>query len=229
VSPGAAWAQDPDALYRNRASLADARQAAGLWAAALDRQPGHFESAWKLARASYWLGGHEEGQDARDGSFKRGMRAARQAVATAPGRPEGHFWLAANMGGYAEAHGIRGGLRYRGAIRDELEKVLAMDPAYQQGSADRALGRWYFEVPGLFGGSDEKSEMHLRHALTYNPCSIVTHLFLAETLEALDRRDEAIAELRQVEGLTPDPDWIPEDTEFKARAHAMLARLTGSK
>ncbi len=54
-------------------------------------------------------------------------------------------------------------------------------------------------------------------------------MFLAETLEALDRRDDAIAELRQIETLTPDPDWIPEDTEFKAQARTMLARLTSAK
>jgi tetratricopeptide (TPR) repeat protein len=129
------------------------------------------------------------------------------------------------MGGYAENHGIRGGLKYRGTIREELEAVLAMDPAFLQGSADRALGRWYFKVPGLFGGSKQKSEDHLRRALAYNPRSIVTRLFLAETLEALDRQNDAIAELRQIANLTPDPDWIPEDTEFKAQARAMLARL----
>jgi hypothetical protein len=84
-------------------------------------------------------------------------------------------------------------------------------------------------VPGLFGGSKRKSEEHLRAALAYNPRSIVTRLFLAETLEALDRRNDAIAELRQIEGLAPDPEWMPEDTEFKAQARAMLARLTGSK
>ncbi len=157
------------------------------------------------------------------------MAAARTAIATAPDKPEGHFWLAANMGGYAENHGIRGGLKYRGTIREELEKVLAMDPAFLQGSADRALGRWYFKVPGLFGGSKQKSEDHLRRALAYNPRSIVTRLFLAETLEAQDRVADAKSELQQMAALPVDPDWAPEDTEFKAQARAMLARLTGSK
>ncbi len=93
------------------------------------------------------------------------MAAARKAIAAHPDKPDGHFWLAANMGGYAQDHGIRGGLKYRGDIRDELEKVLTLDKAFQQGSADRALGRWYFLVPGLFGGSKRKSEEHLRAAL----------------------------------------------------------------
>ena len=55
--------------------------------------------------------------------------------------------------------------------RDVLERVivLKLDPAFQKGSADRALGRWYYKVPGLFGGSRKKSEEHLRKSLTYDP------------------------------------------------------------
>lgn len=222
-------AEDPDALYANRTNLQSARQAAAIWQASIDRNPKDFAAAWKRAKAGYWLGGHESSNDARDAAYEAGMAAARVAIAAAPGKPEGHFWLAANMGGYAENHGIRGGLKYRGTIRDELEQVLAIDPAFLQGSADRALGRWYFKVPGLFGGSKQKSEQHLRRALAYNPRSIVTRLFLAETLEAMDRVDDATSELQQIAALPVDPDWAPEDTEFKAQARAMLARLTGSK
>jgi hypothetical protein len=222
-------ADDPDALYANRTNLQSARQAAAIWQASIDRNPKDFAAAWKRANAGYGLGGHESSNDARDAAYEAGMAAARVAIAAAPGKPEGHFWLAANMGGYAENHGIRGGLKYRGTIRDELETVLAMDPGFLQGSADRALGRWYFKVPGLFGGSKQKSEQHLRRALAYNPRSIVTRLFLAETLEAMDRVDDAKSELQQIAALPVDPDWAPEDTEFKAQARAMLARLTGSK
>jgi tetratricopeptide (TPR) repeat protein len=225
LSAGAASGQDADALYANRAVLADAKKAAAVWQARIDRDPKDFEAAWKRARAGYWIGGREKDPSERDRAYEQAMAAARAAIAARPNAPEGHFWLAANMGGYAEDHGIRGGLKYRGDIRASLEKTLALDPAFLQGSADRALGRWYYRVPGLFGGSKKKSEEHLRKALTYNPRSIISHIFLAETLEALDRKDEAIAELKQVIDLSPDPDWLPEDTEFKQQAKTMLQRL----
>jgi tetratricopeptide (TPR) repeat protein len=225
LSAGAASGQDADALYANRAVLADAKKAAAVWQARIDRDAKDFEAAWKRARAGYWIGGHEKDPSERDRAYEQAMAAARAAIAARPNAPEGHFWLAANMGGYAEDHGIRGGLKYRGDIRASLEKTLALDPAFLQGSADRALGRWYYRVPGLFGGSKKKSEEHLRKALTYNPRSIISHIFLAETLEALDRKDEAIAELKQVIDLSPDPDWLPEDTEFKQQAKTMLQRL----
>ena len=73
-----------------------------------------------------------------------------------------------------------------------------LDPAFQQGSADRALGRWYFKVPGLFGGSNKKSEEHLRKSLTYNPNSSSSHFFLAETL--IDMGRTARSAIRTAEG-----------------------------
>ena len=75
--------------------------------------------------------------------------------------------------------------------------MLRLDPAFQKGSADRALGRWYFKVPGLFGGSKKKSEEHLRKSLTYDPNSTASHYFLAETLFDMDREADARAELRK--------------------------------
>ena len=109
-------------------------------------------------------------------------------------------------------------MKYRGDIKDELLTVLKIDPAFQQGSADRALGRWYFKVPGLFGGSKKKSEEHLRASLTYNPNSTASRFFLAETLIEQDRKAEARAELQRVIDAPLDPDWTPEDREFKAKA-----------
>src|SRR5205823_10534163 len=103
--------------------------------------------------------------------LERGIEAARQATAIDPNRPEGHFWIAANMGTLAESFGLRAGLKYRKSIKEELEAVLRIDPAFQQGSADRALGRWYFKVPRLFGGSSKAAEEHLRASLKYNPKS----------------------------------------------------------
>jgi len=131
--------------------------------------------------------------------------------------------MAANMGTLAESFGTRQGIKYRGPIKDALEKVLAIDPAFQKGSADRALGRWYFKVPGLFGGSKTKSEQHLRKSLTYDPDSTASHYFLAETLMEMNRKDEARGELQKVIDAPLDPDWTPEDRDFKEKARRLLS------
>ena len=216
--------EDADALYRQRENVAAARHAAQIWADRLAGNGKDFESAWKLARARYWLGTH--GAEAeRKAALEAGIAAGRAAIALDPGKPEGHFWVAANMGALAESFGLRQGLKYRGDIKNELETVLRLDAAFQQGSADRALGRWYYKVPGLFGGSDKTSEEHLRKSLTYNPNSTASLYFLAETLIALKKKDEARAMLNRAIDAPVDPDWAPEDRDFKQKARALLGEL----
>ena len=217
-------ADDPDALYRARENLASAQRAEQIWADRLKQNPADFESAWKLARARYWLGGHVAEKD-RKSMLESGIEAGRAAVRIAANKPEGHFWIAANMGALAESYGLRQGLKYRGPIKDELEATLRLDPAFLEGSADRALGRWYNEVPRLFGGSNKESEAHLRKALTYNPQSTITLYFLAETLVDEGKKDEARKTLQQVLDAPLDPDWAPEDKEFKDKARKLLSEL----
>ena len=161
---------DPDALYRDRETLASATRAAEVWAARLAANARDFESAWKLARARYWLG--------TNGLPEAERRKARSNRAWPPG---GQPPPSSRNGPRATSGWPRTWARWpsrsacgRGSstatpIKESLEKVLALDPAFLQGSADRALGRWYFKVPGLFGGSNSKSEEHLRKALSLQP------------------------------------------------------------
>jgi len=216
---------DPDALYRQRDNLVSAQQAEATWAARLSRDAKDFESAWKLARARYWLGGHAD-EKARKGYLEAGIAAGRAAVAAQPNKPDGHFWIAANMGALAESFGLRQGLKYRGDIKNELETVLRLDPAYMDGSADRALGRWYYKVPGMFGGDDKKSEEHLRKSLTYKPDSTASLFFLAETLIELKKKPEAKTILQRLLEAPVDPDWAPEDREFKQKASVLVKTLS---
>jgi hypothetical protein len=129
------------------------------------------------------------------------------------------------MGALAESYGLRQGIKYRGPIKDALETVLRLDPGFQQGSADRALGRWYFKVPRLFGGSHKESERHLRESLKYNDKSTASHFFLAELLLDDNRTADARTELQKVLDAPVDPDWAPEDNEFKEKARRLLASL----
>jgi tetratricopeptide (TPR) repeat protein len=221
---GAAAADDPDALYADRANLASAKRAADIWAEKLKTDQNDFDAAWKLSRADYWLGGHAKADEQR-AYYEKGIDAGRRAVAISPYKADGHFWIAANMGMLAESFGLRQGLKYRKPIKEELETVLKIDPAYRQGSADRALGRWYFKVPGLFGGSHKLAEDHLKASLKYNENSTVSHYFLAELYEDDGRKADAKAECQKVIDAPLDPDWTPEDQEWKAKARTLLATL----
>jgi len=216
--------QDPDRLYADREKLSSALEASTIWEARLAKNPRDFESAWKLARNCYWLGGHVPESDRRK-QYERVIDAAMKAIELQPNRPEGHFWLAADMGAMAEGFGLRQGIKYRGPIKKELETVLMLDPGFMQGSADRALGRWYFRVPRLFGGSKDKSVEHLKKSLSYAPQSTASLYFLAETLIEMDRDDEAKRSLQATLAAPLDPEWTPEDKEFKEKAATLLKKL----
>jgi tetratricopeptide (TPR) repeat protein len=216
---------DPESLYRDRENPASARAAAEIWAARLATNPKDFDAASRLAQARYWLGTNGLPQPDRKAALEGGIAAARSAIAIDARRPEGHFWLAANMGALAESFGLRQGIKYRGQIKDALLTTLKIDPAFMDGSADRALGRWYFKVPGLFGGSNRKSEEHLRKSLTYNANSIISRLFLAETLADMGRKEEARKEAQAAIDAPLDPYWAPEDRRFKETAQRLLRDL----
>jgi hypothetical protein len=216
----------PDALYARREEPGQAGHAAALWIKRLAATPSDFEAAWKLSRARYWIGTNGAAAGRRE-ALDAGMAAARQAIALQPSRPEGHFWLAANMGALAESFGLSQGLKYRKPIKAALEEVLRLDAGYEAGSADRALGRWYYKVPGLFGGSNDKSEQHLRKSLAYDAHSTASWFFLAETLADMGRKAEAKAALQKVLDAPLNPHWAPEDRQWKALAKAKLAKMGG--
>jgi tetratricopeptide (TPR) repeat protein len=218
-------ADDPDALYGDRENLASARKATDIWESRLKANARDFDSAYKLSKARYWLGTNGLPEPERKAALEGGIAAARTAIAINPARPEGHFWLAANMGALAESFGMRQGIRYRGPIKDALLTTLKIDPEFLDGSADRALGRWYYKVPRLFGGSNQRSEEHLRKSLTYNPNSVISHLFLGDTLADMGRKDEARREYQAAIDAPFDADWTPEDRRFKEQAKQLLAKL----
>ena len=128
------------------------------------------------------------------------------------------------MGALAESFGLRQGIKYRGQIKDALLTTLKLDPAFLDGSADRALGRWYFKVPGLFGGSNKQSEAHLRKSLTYNPQQ--RHLAPVPRRDARRHGPQG----RSAQGCQAaidaplDPDWTPEDRRFKETAKRAAPR-----
>ena len=224
ASGAAQVASQADALYARRDDPAAARQAADLYLTQHRASPRDFVAAWKLARAAYFLGTHGAEKERRPW-LETGLAAATAAVALNDTRPEGHFWLAATMGGLAESYGLRQGLRYRSRIKQALERTLAIDPTFMEGSPDRALGRWYHKVPGLFGGSAAKAEQHLRKSLTYNPQSVVSLYFLAELYQDEGRPAEARRLYQQVLEAPRHPEYGPEDRAFKAKARGRLQAL----
>jgi hypothetical protein len=222
-APALRPAESPDALYAEREDLAKARRAALLWSSQASGGT-DYEASWKFARACYYLGTMGP-ENARDSVLDSGIAAGEQAIKIAPRQPEGHFWYAATMGARAE-RGLFAQLRYGTRIREEFERSVAAKPGWQAGSAEAALGQWYFRAPGIAGGSTARAVEMLKQALTYGPDVSNTLYSLAEVY-ATSRSTwpDARALLQRVLAAPIDPDWAPEDKAIKVKAAALLKKI----
>jgi tetratricopeptide (TPR) repeat protein len=153
----------------------------------------------RVARLSFLLG-ELSPKEEKNRYFEKGQHYGEILVKEKPDGPEGHYWLALNLCGLAEQGGARRGLKLIPEIVEELDKALKEDPAYDQAGPHRVLGRIYFECPAwpLSVGNIPQSYSHLSAAVAIAPENSTNHLFLAETLFKLGKKEEARKELQQV-------------------------------
>lgn len=153
----------------------------------------------RLARAYFILGDLAE-ESRRQGYYESGEMYADKLLKAAPGGVAGHYWKALNLAGQADVGGKLKGRKLLPRIMEELERAVALDPAYDQAGAHRVLGRIYYEAPRrpFSVGDLQKSLEHLTAAVRLAPETGTNHLYLAETLIRLDRREQARTELQQV-------------------------------
>ena len=175
-----------------------------------------------MARVGYWIGDHAALKEEKRRVFQMAIYHGKKAVQAAPERVEGHYWLAVNYGSYGEAKGVLKSLSLVKPLKAELAKVLEIDPAYDEGGADRILGRVFYELPGFIGGDKKKSLEHLLKSRELGPRVGITRIFLADTYLALGEVEKARAELEFVIGMEPDPKLIPETADEKEQARERL-------
>jgi len=212
-----------DDYYLGRQDLANVSEGVSLLRDAVAANPRDYESWWRLSKFyNYW------GRHAPDGEkvklLRAGVEAGKKAVAVEPGRVEGHFWLGANYGLIAEEGGLLDGLRLIDTIRREMETVLKLDPDYEEASGLRTLGRICYRAPFFKGGDKHRSVQLLEDCLRRFPENSLTMLYLADSYQAVGRRQEARQMLEKILQLCPDPEYGPELADNQAGAREALAK-----
>jgi tetratricopeptide (TPR) repeat protein len=183
-------------------------------------------ASWRLARSCYTLGGKQEESATRLKTYQKGIDAAKRALQLEDGSVECHYWLGVCYGKYGETKGIVNSLGLLPHIKKEMNRVIELDENYAHGGAWVVLGRMYNKVPGAFGGDNDKSLECLEKAKKLDGNHLLTHLFLADTLLDLDRREEAVKALKFVIDAPVQKDREPENADEKKLAKAKLAELT---
>lgn len=186
---------------------------------------GSYASLWEGARASFYYGYFalpKRERSKRLSVLKRGAEWAEQATKIRPNGAEGHFYRASLLGGWGEVRGLAGALVVAGDIRRAGEKALALDRSVECAGPLRLMGRFYFRLPGAFGGSNEKSLSYLEEALTICPTHPQVHIYLAETLHAEGQLERA---RKRAQWVLDNPRKGVEYRQFRADAKALLEQL----
>ncbi len=212
-----------DEKYDGRADEARVREGQELLRRAHAAYPDNYDAAWRLARMDYVLGDNSANKDAREQAFSEGQTAGEAAVSLQPNKPEGHFWLGANLGGYAESKGPLSGLASAKKLREEMEAVLRIDESYQGGSAYMALGQLDVELPEMLGGDSKRAVATLEKGLRYGDQNPLLRLELAKAYLATGRSDDARKQLNFIINMKPAPDFLPEYKETETKARQLLA------
>ena len=222
-SPSALIAQ-AEQLYAQRESIERVREAVAVARRARFADVGDYEAAWKSSKFNYYLGEHEKDEKLRAEAFREGIAAGEAAVRNGPNKPEGHFWLGANLGGRARLQGPLYALASVPDIRREMETVIRLDEGFQAGSAYLALGQIDLELPEMFGGNRERAVENLEKGLKFGENNAMLRLRLAEAYLDVKRTEDARKQLNAIFKLKPSPDYLPEYKRAEAEARALLAK-----
>jgi len=213
-----------DKLYYEMKDMAAAKEAQAKYQEVSAKVEDKYEAYWRISRILYYIGEHSDKKKEKKAIFSQGVYWAEKAVALQPEKADGHYWHGVNNGKYGETRGVLKSLALVKPIKNAMNKVLELDHSYEDGGADRVLGRVYFKLPGFAGGSKKKSLEHLLKSKELGPNDALTRVYLAETYLALKEKDKAREELEYVLNMEDDPRWISGVSEAKEQAKELLQK-----
>ncbi len=214
-----------DRLFAGRDELRNLQRAEALLIARTKEHPLEYESLWRIGRIQYCLAEAQREKNAKLKYYESGVEVSQRAAKLRPDRPEGHFWLAANLGSSCELRGVWASLRSLSTIRLEFEKVIEIAPSYDYGNAYLALAEINMRLPGFMGGNDQKGIELLEKGLQLAPHNHDLKLTLASAYSKKSRKPEARQLLQQILEST-DPQMSPrESAEARSQAQKQLQAL----
>jgi predicted Zn-dependent protease len=210
-----------DNLFKQRSEVSNLREAIKTLASARMTDQRNFEVEWKFAKYNYFLGRHTEDEKEKNAAFEKGREAALIASRMEPDKPDGHFWYAANLGELCRLNPVTVAIKSIADVKTALNKVIEIQPGYQNGSAYDALAQIELQT-SLTGGKPEKAAEYLEKALAIEKNNTSLRLHLAEAYLAMNKDAEARAQLDELLKMKPSPDYVPEYNQDVAEAKKML-------
>lgn len=234
--------QEADGYYDNRGAVfhqdkliaddANINQAIELYKKAIETSTGaeKEEAIWKLMRAYYFKGKYTTNDsEAKKKIYDLGKDLGKAGLAEFPESVGIHLFSAIVWGVWGEEYGIMKAARQgvAGKIKEHCEKVIQLDPNFDEGGGYRVLGRVYFKapkIPLILGWPSKKKAVEiLEQGYKIAPRNLNTRQFLAEALYSQDQKERAIQMMKDILAETETIEGIAEDAVIKSEVKASLA------
>lgn len=146
---------------------------------------------------------------------------------------EALYFRGINLGQWGQANGVTSSLSRWGELKDTMLLIIDLGLAeIHQYGANRTLGRGYFKIPALLGGSMKKAEQYLKEAYV-NTLDVsqkfsangYNTLYYAELLYEIGDEDDAVAMLEAfvaADASVLNPDSLPETRAAQRDAQKLL-------
>lgn len=207
-------------------------KAIGLYRRAFDEGTGatREEACWKLIRACFFLGQYAATEsEAKKGAYDIGKGMGAEGLGIFPESVAIHTWTGIIWGVWGEEYGIIRSARegVAGRIRQHGEKVVALDPDFQDAAGYRLLGRLHYKAPRipliLGWPSKKKAVEYLEEAHRMAPENLYNRQYLAEALYATGNRGRARELMEGLIGGVELDQGIVEDALIRSRSREILS------
>lgn len=183
-----------DRLYFNRHRDGNLARSVEILEKRLKDSPRDAQALWRLGRSLIRQGEREAGREAKLALFDRAQEVIGRAIELDGDDPSAHFWHGLALGRKGEARGVMKSLFMIGPLKKRMRRVLQLDPGH--GGAHHVLGRMYYRLPAVAGGSNKKAAAELETALRLTPGFTAHYPALAEVYMAQGRKAEAARVLK---------------------------------
>lgn len=191
----------------------------------LAQAPSSSDLMWRLAKAYYKLG-TEAGRATRKEYFISCAEQAKKAVQLNNQSAGGFFFKGVCEGKLGEVDGIWSSLGVIEPFKKNMETVIKIDPAFEQGGPHRALGKMYHELPQVLGGNLDKALEHLKEAVRLGPHYPENYFLLAETHYGRKEYQLAQEALNTVLGMTQEAKIHRDIRLVRRDAQELLKKIT---
>jgi len=201
IVPQALWAETAlekaDALY-DQGGLENIKKSIDLYLAAVEKNPGDYETNWKCARAHRDYGNQAKRkkiagwQEICAEYGKKGMAYAKKAIDISPDKPDAHYYYGISVGIYSDGVSILTALRegLKDKTQSSFEKAYQLDRMYNEAGPILSLGRFWAVLPWPLKDKKDSLKYYREYQQTsYFADSDEAHIYIAELLLDIGGRD----------------------------------------